>query len=237
MVHCPFPNGSHRRGNKRDVQQRRYLSVDIGRPRKWRFRKRHSTIPETLAIRGCGSIPQLNCFARNDRKSVLSLPETRDASARDKHHIYGSPNVPASYASGNRRNPDHLRSAKPPALGRTVNDEFIVPLCRARHCEMHRSSDEVGWWKQAGIDPLGFAQKLRISIRCNNQLPRSPMPCDTRLRNESIFSPTRHFRNFECFRTTAIRTGRKSESALPAWWSAILRQHRQHRLHHLKRLF
>jgi hypothetical protein len=25
---------------------------------------------------------------------------------------------------------------------------------------VHRCSDEVGWWKQAGIDALAFAQKL-----------------------------------------------------------------------------
>ena len=76
--------------------------------------------------------------------------------------------------------PHHLRFAQPRALGRKVSDEFIVPLCRAHHREVHRSSDEVGWWKQAGLDPLGFAQKL---WRDSHPLqPRSPVLCSANKR-------------------------------------------------------
>jgi hypothetical protein len=56
--------------------------------------------------------------------------------------------------------PHHLRFAQQPALGRKVSDEFIVPLCRTHHREVHRSSDEVAWWKQSGIDALETAHKL-----------------------------------------------------------------------------
>jgi hypothetical protein len=46
------------------------------------------------------------------------------------------------------------------ALGRKVSDEFIVPLCRGHHREVHRSSDEASWWSKAGIDPIGAARTL-----------------------------------------------------------------------------
>jgi hypothetical protein len=32
----------------------------------------------------------------------------------------------------------HLRFAQPGALGRKVNDEFTVPVCRVHHRELHR---------------------------------------------------------------------------------------------------
>jgi hypothetical protein len=41
-----------------------------------------------------------------------------------------------------------------------VSDEFIVPLCRTHHREIHRSSDEVAWWKKAGIDAPAAADRL-----------------------------------------------------------------------------
>jgi len=56
--------------------------------------------------------------------------------------------------------PHHLRFAQQPALGRKVSDEFIVPLCRTHHREVHRSSDEIAWWKRSDIDALEAAHKL-----------------------------------------------------------------------------
>ena len=56
--------------------------------------------------------------------------------------------------------PHHLRFAQHPALGRKVSDEFIVPLCRGHHREVHRSGDEASWWDKAGIDPIGAARTL-----------------------------------------------------------------------------
>ena len=46
------------------------------------------------------------------------------------------------------------------ALGRKVSDEFIVPLCRGHHREVHRSGDEASWWSKGRIDPIGAARKL-----------------------------------------------------------------------------
>ena len=48
---------------------------------------------------------------------------------------------------------------QPRALGRRVSDEFIVPLCRVHHRELHRRGDEKKWWQATSIDPLEVAQK------------------------------------------------------------------------------
>src|SRR5262249_20705508 len=56
--------------------------------------------------------------------------------------------------------PHHLRFTQPRALGRTVSDEFIVPICRLHHRELHRSGDEAAWWQKLNIDPVPVALKL-----------------------------------------------------------------------------
>jgi hypothetical protein len=54
----------------------------------------------------------------------------------------------------------HLRFAQSRALGRKVSDEFVVPLCRGDHREVHRHGDEAAWWRAAGIDPTAAARAL-----------------------------------------------------------------------------
>ena len=56
--------------------------------------------------------------------------------------------------------PHHLRFTQPRALGRRVSDEFIVPLCRGHHREVHRCGDEAAWWEKAGISPSAAARML-----------------------------------------------------------------------------
>lgn len=91
-------------------------------------------------------------------KSLLSFPETRRL--RDKVHIKWVRQRPCLICGRQPSDPHHLRFAQPRALGRKVSDEFIVPLCRTHHREVHQVSDELGWWKQAGIDALACAEKL-----------------------------------------------------------------------------
>jgi hypothetical protein len=56
---------------------------------------------------------------------------------------------------------------QPRAIGRRVSDEFAVPLCRTHHRAVHRSGDEVAWWKAAGIDPAEVAHRLWQHTRLN----------------------------------------------------------------------
>ena len=91
-------------------------------------------------------------------KSVLLLSEPRRL--RDKAHVRYVSKRPCLICGRQPSDPHHVRFAQHPALGRKVSDEFTVPLCRTHHRELHRSSDEAGWWKQAGIDALSTARRL-----------------------------------------------------------------------------
>ena len=91
-------------------------------------------------------------------KSVLAIPEPRRL--RDKVHVKYVSKRPCLICGRQPSDPHHLRFAQQRALGRKVSDEFIVPLCRTHHREVHRSNDEVAWWKQAGIDSLEAARRL-----------------------------------------------------------------------------
>jgi hypothetical protein len=48
-----------------------------------------------------------------------------------------------------------------------VSDEFIVPVCRIHHRELHRSGDEAAWWQKLNIDPLSVALNLWQHTRLN----------------------------------------------------------------------
>jgi hypothetical protein len=41
-----------------------------------------------------------------------------------------------------------------------VSDEFIVPVCRVHHRELHRSGNEAAWWRKLNIDPIPIALRL-----------------------------------------------------------------------------
>ena len=56
--------------------------------------------------------------------------------------------------------PHHLTFTQPRALGRRVSDEFIVPVCRVHHRELHRSGNEAAWWRKLNIDPIPVALRL-----------------------------------------------------------------------------
>src|ERR1700730_3183451 len=66
--------------------------------------------------------------------------------------------------------PHHLTFTQPRALGRGVSDEFIVPVCRVHHRELHRSGDEVAWWRRLNIDPLPVALRLWRHTRADGGL-------------------------------------------------------------------
>jgi hypothetical protein len=91
-------------------------------------------------------------------KSVLALPEPRRI--RDRDHVRYVAKQPCLICGRRPADAHHLRFAQHRALGRKVSDEFIVPLCRGHHREVHRSGDEASWWRKAGIDPTGAARTL-----------------------------------------------------------------------------
>ena len=114
--------------------------------------------------------PGKSCQAPNRSgidKSELSLPEPRRV--RDREHVRSVAQKPCLVCGRCPSDPHHLRFAQSRALSRKVSDEFVVPLCRGHHREVHRCGDETAWWRHRGIDALGVARVLWLEFH-----PRVP---------------------------------------------------------------
>jgi hypothetical protein len=98
-------------------------------------------------------------------KSALAVAAPRRY--RNREHLRSVVKMPCLVCGRTPSDPHHLRYAQPRALGRKASDEFVVPLCRMHHREVHRAGDERAWWKAAGIDPLNVAHNLWKEVRVN----------------------------------------------------------------------
>jgi hypothetical protein len=107
-------------------------------------------------------------------KSLLALPEPRRF--RDKNHRKFVSKQPCVVCGRQPAYAHHLRFAQHRALGRKVSDEFIVPLCRGHHREVHRSGDEASWWSKAGIDAIGTARTLWTETHQLRSVAQAPNP-------------------------------------------------------------
>jgi hypothetical protein len=87
-------------------------------------------------------------------------PFTKFVRKRDKGHREFVCSQPCLICGRRPSDAHHLRFGQPRALGRRVSDEFIVPLCRVHHRDLHRRGDEKQWWKATSIDPMEVAQRL-----------------------------------------------------------------------------
>jgi hypothetical protein len=102
-------------------------------------------------------------------KSVLALPAPRRI--RDRDHVKSVAKQPCLVCGRRPADAHHLRFAQSRALGRKVSDEFIVPLCRGHHREVHHCGDEAAWWNKSGIDPTVTARSLWLQT---HPLPSTP---------------------------------------------------------------
>ena len=66
-----------------------------------------------------------------------------------------------------------------------MSDEFIVPVCRVHHRELHRSGDEAAWWRKLNIDPLPVALRLWQHTRGDGELA----PIDQRITQAQAAQP------------------------------------------------
>jgi hypothetical protein len=87
---------------------------------------------------------------------------------RDKDHRKFVLRQPCLVCGRLPSDPHHLTFTQPRALGRRVSDEFIVPVCRLHHRELHRSGDELGWWRRLNVDPIPIALRLWQQSRADN---------------------------------------------------------------------
>jgi hypothetical protein len=88
---------------------------------------------------------------------------------RDKDHRKFVLRQPCLVCGRVPSDPHHLTFTQPRALGRRVSDEFIVPVCRVHHRELHRSGDEAAWWGKLNIDPVSMALRLWQQTRSNGE--------------------------------------------------------------------
>ena len=102
--------------------------------------------------------PRKRMRAKAIDKSALALPEPRRI--RDRDHVRHVATKPCLVCGRCPSDAHHLRFAQSRALGRKVSDEFVVPLCRGHHREVHRHGDEGAWWQRAGIDSTAAARAL-----------------------------------------------------------------------------
>ena len=91
-------------------------------------------------------------------KSALTFPEPRRI--RDRDHVRYVAKQPCLICGRQPSDPHHVRFAQSRALGRKVSDEFVVPLCRGHHREIHLNGDEAAWWSKIGVDPTVAARTL-----------------------------------------------------------------------------
>jgi hypothetical protein len=87
---------------------------------------------------------------------------------RDKTHRRFVLRQPCLVCGRVPSDPHHLTFTQPRGLGYRVSDEFIVPVCRIHHRELHRSGNEAAWWQKLNIDPLPVALRLWQQTRLNN---------------------------------------------------------------------
>jgi ERF superfamily len=99
--------------------------------------------------------------AKRIDKSALALPEPRRI--RDRDHVRYVAKQPCLICGRRPSDTHHLRFAQSRALGRKVSDEFVVPLCRGHHREVHRCGDEAAWWGKVGVNPTPAARALWLA--------------------------------------------------------------------------
>ena len=93
-------------------------------------------------------------------KSVLTIAEPKRH--RDKAHLRFVGSQPCLVCGRQPSDPHHLQFAQPRALGLKTSDEFVVPLCRSHHRQLHQAGNEVAWWEDLDINALEIAKSLWV---------------------------------------------------------------------------
>jgi hypothetical protein len=113
-----------------------------------------------------GESPQKKGRASDDSRRLgpvedkSTAPFLKLVRKRDRAHRQFVCSQPCLICGRRPSDAHHLRFGQPRALGRRVSDEFIVPLCRVHHRDLHRRGDEKKWWSAVSIDPVEVSQRL-----------------------------------------------------------------------------
>ena len=116
--------------------------------------------PEADPRRQSGAINPLPPNEVEEVERSRRAPPFKVIRLRDKDHRKSVASQSCCICGRAPADPHHLRFAQPRAMGRKVSDEFVVPLCRTHHDQVHRHGDEAAWWAEARIDPFPIARAL-----------------------------------------------------------------------------
>ena len=92
--------------------------------------------------------------------SKLASPLPKAGRKRNKAHLAFVATQACLICKRSPCDAHHLKFAQPRSLGRKVSDEFTVPLCREHHRDLHRHGNEVAWWNNVQVAPIGVARDL-----------------------------------------------------------------------------
>jgi ERF superfamily protein len=129
---------------------------------------------ERLAFAGrpdADTSPKASPVSKGRSRSGVIRALGKTVRLRDKEHRKFVLRQPCLVCGRVPSDPHHLTFTQPRGFGYRVSDEFIVPVCRIHHRELHRSGDEAAWWQKLNIDPLPVALRLWQHTRLNADEP------------------------------------------------------------------
>jgi hypothetical protein len=123
-------------------------------------------ITDTLALNVIPGGPDTETTARGgDDDGVppapnMVTPIRKPVRRRSKAHLLFVATQPCLICRRTPCDAHHLKFAQPRGLGLKGSDEFVVPLCRHHHQDLHRHVNERAWWSNAQIEPVATAKAL-----------------------------------------------------------------------------
>jgi hypothetical protein len=157
-------------------------TTPIPRPSHYYGRRHHGSMTELLrhdqaqAKEESAGIETTHASGTKIDKSALFISEPKRL--RDKAHLRFVASQPCLVCGRFPSDPHHLRFAQPRALGLKVSDEFVVPLCRGHHRQLHQAGDELTWWRRFNIDALPVARQLWEATRSGKRQESSGARAD-----------------------------------------------------------
>ena len=118
-----------------------------------------SSPPSTAEVSATGSVTP-HAPGSTSPRQFDNFAATKTRRRRDKRHREFVAAQACVICGSQPSDAHHLRFAQPRGLSLKVSDEFTVPLCRPHHRDLHRTSNEIRWWAQFGIQPMSVAYKL-----------------------------------------------------------------------------
>jgi hypothetical protein len=70
----------------------------------------------------------------------------------------------------------HLKHVQPNTMSLKPGDQWVVPLCRIHHRELHDAGDEEAWFEKRNIEPRADAESLWSSSYSNENSVRAERP-------------------------------------------------------------